>query len=126
MSVPLDYDGGLTLALSCGDRQASADWYRDRLGFRLLYDVEEIGWCEMATHIPNVNIGFAEVDEVEPRGAVPTFGVQDLDAARRALEEQGVRFDGPNIVHEGMVKLATFYDPDGNALMLYESLGEEG
>jgi hypothetical protein len=53
---------------------------------------------------------------------VPTFGVKDLDTARKQLEAKKVRFDGPNIVHEGMVKLATFYDLDGNALMLYQDL----
>jgi hypothetical protein len=35
-----------------------------------------------------------------------------------------VRFDGPTREYPGMVKLATFFDPDGNTLMLYESLGQ--
>jgi hypothetical protein len=33
-----------------------------------------------------------------------------------------VRFDGATRTYEGMVRLATFYDPDENALMLYEEL----
>jgi CreA protein len=33
-----------------------------------------------------------------------------------------VKFDGEIDVVEAMVKTATFYDPDGNALMLAEDL----
>ena len=40
----------------------------------------------------------------------------DLDAARDALESKGVEFDGDTRTIEGMVKLATFFDPDGNKL----------
>jgi CreA protein len=55
---------------------------------------------------------------------VPTWEVEDIDAARAALEAAGVRFDGDTDVNEGMVKLATFFDPDGNALMLSQTLME--
>ena len=33
-----------------------------------------------------------------------------------------MRFDGPTQEIPEMVKLATFYDPDGNKLMLYQDL----
>ena len=33
-----------------------------------------------------------------------------------------VRFDRPTRTIEGMVKLAKFFDPDGNRFMLYQSL----
>jgi hypothetical protein len=33
-----------------------------------------------------------------------------------------VRFDGDTMTIEGMVKLATFYDLDGNKLMFSENL----
>lgn len=51
-----------------------------------------------------------------------TFGVKDIDEARRLLESKKVRFDGPITTYEGMVRLATFFDPDDNALMLYEGI----
>ena len=54
------------------------------------------------------------------------FGVADIDAARQSLESAGVEFDGDTEVIEGMVKTATFYDPDGNALMLAEDLTKQG
>ena len=36
----------------------------------------------------------------------------------------GVKFDGATETIEGMVSTATFYDPDGNALMLAQDLSK--
>jgi predicted enzyme related to lactoylglutathione lyase len=56
-------------------------------------------------------------------GAVLTFNVRDIDAARAYLEtRKDVRFDGETCTIEGWVRLATLYDPDGNVLMLAQSL----
>jgi len=123
MPSPLNFDGGLTLSMSVKDRKASAQWYTDTLGFPLLYDVAEIGWCELATEVKGVNIGLSENKTPKTgAGTVPTFGVVDLDKARALLESKKVRFDGPTHEFPGMVKLATFFDPDGNALMLFQDL----
>jgi predicted enzyme related to lactoylglutathione lyase len=48
--------------------------------------------------------------------------VKDIEAARTYLESEGVRFDGEISQVEDMVRLTTFYDPDGNALMLAQQL----
>jgi len=56
---------------------------------------------------------------------VPVFGVDDFSKSRAALEEAGVQFDGDTIEVEGMVKVATFFDPDGNGLMIAEDLSKE-
>ena len=56
---------------------------------------------------------------------MPTFGVKDIAAARAHLESLGTKFDSDTYEIEGMVKLATFYDPDGNAWMLAESLNRD-
>ena len=50
------------------------------------------------------------------------FTVEDIEAARAYLEGEGVRFDGEISQVEDMVRLTTFYDPDGNALMLAQQL----
>lgn len=126
MADSLGYDGGLTCAIQVKDRKASAKWYQDVLGFKLLYDVEEIGWCELATSVERVNVGLSEVESPQVKGGTTlTFGVKDIDAARKQLESKDVKFDGSTRVYEGMVKLATFFDPDGNTLMLYESLSND-
>jgi CreA protein len=57
-----------------------------------------------------------------PGNCTPGFEVEDLDAARAALEAAGVAFDGDTQTHDGMVKLATFYDLDRNAVMLSQDL----
>lgn len=125
MPVITNYDSGLTLAFRCADRKRSIEWYTKVMGFTLLYDVEEIGWCEMSTHMPKLNVGFSEVKDHKPGGLVPTFGVTDIDSARAAMERHGVKFDGATQTIPGMVRLATFFDPDSNSLMLYQNLAQE-
>lgn len=124
MPSPLNYDGGLTCALQVTDLASAVQWYQDMLGFELLYKVDEIAWAELATEVKGVNIGLSQVESVKVNGGntVPTFGVHDIAVARKQLEAKQVRFDGETREYPGMVKLATFYDPDGNAFMLYEDL----
>ncbi len=127
MTSSISYDGGLTCSMAVADRQATAKWYEDTLGFKLLYDATEIGWCEMATHIDSITVGFSEVENPEVKGgATLVFGVSDIDAARAEIERKGVRFDGETLTMPGLVKLATFFDPDGHKLMFSQSLGEDG
>ena len=92
--------------------------------FELLYHKQEMGWCELKSPVAGVNVGLSQVEKLPGRGgnAVLTWGVKNLDLAREALEAQGVRFDGESQTLPGMVKLATFFDPDDNCLMLYEDL----
>jgi catechol 2,3-dioxygenase-like lactoylglutathione lyase family enzyme len=123
MATNLGFDGGLTCALSCGDLQKSIAWYRDVLGFELLYRLDDMGWCELKSPVDRVNVGLSEVESPDVEGgATLTFGVTDIDAARADLESAKVRFDGETRTIPDMVKLATFFDPDGNKLMLYQDL----
>ncbi len=116
----------LTLAISVRDRHASADWYADKLGFELIHHIDEAGWSEMQTMTAGVTLGLGEQAEPAPGNTVPVFGVADIETARTALEGAGVRFDGATETVEGMVSTATFYDPDGNALMLAQDLTKRG
>jgi len=94
----------------------------DMLGFEVIYHADEAGWSELQTNTENVTIGLGEHTKPAPGNCVPVFGIADIDSARSGLEGAEVRFDGPTDVVEGMVKTATFYDPDGNALMLAQDL----
>lgn len=116
----------ITIAISVKDRHASADWYQEKLGFDPLYHADEAGWSELATKTKGVVLGLGESTEPKPGNSVPVFGIDDLDTGRAALEAAGVAFDGPTQVIDGMVKLATFYDPDNNALMLAQDLTKAG
>ena len=112
----------ITLAMSVRDRHKSAQWYSDKLGFELLHHVDEAGWTELATKTDGVTLGLGEQTEPTPGNTVPVFGVEDIETARASLEAAGVKFDGETETVEGMVSTATFYDPDGNALMLAQDL----
>lgn len=117
-------DNTITLALSVRDRHASAEWYEKNLGFQLLVHIDEAGWSEMQTNTKGVTLGLGEQSEPTPGNTVPVFGVADITVARAALEKVDVKFDGETETIEGMVSTATFYDPDGNALMLAQDLSK--
>jgi predicted enzyme related to lactoylglutathione lyase len=125
MSDAINYDGGLTCALGVTNLDNAIEWYQSTLGFKLQYKMDEMGWCELITGVKGVNVGLSQVENLEIKGgATLTFGVQDLDSARSRLESQGVKFDGETREIDGMVKLATFFDLDGNTLMFYQDLSK--
>ncbi|MBE7636636.1 VOC family protein [Sneathiella sp. P13V-1] len=121
MSV-ITVDDQITIALSVRDRHVSAEWYQNTLGFQLVHHIDEAGWSELQTNTQGVALGLGEQVEPQPGNSVPVFGVADIGVARKALEEADVQFDGDTETIEGMVSLATFYDPDGNALMIAQNL----
>lgn len=112
----------ITIALTVSDRHKSADWYSQMLGFKVIYHADEAGWSELQTKTAGVTLGLGEHSKPAPGNCVPVFGISDLDAARHILEQANVKFDGPTDIVEDMVKTATFYDLDGNALMLAQDL----
>jgi catechol 2,3-dioxygenase-like lactoylglutathione lyase family enzyme len=122
MAEQIQYNGGLTVSLPVSDLDAAVDWYQKVLGFELQYRLDDLGWCELISPVAKVNVGLSVVESPNPGGATPTFGVQDMSAAKASLQEQGVRIDGDIVTIEGMVSLLTFYDQDNNSLMLYQDL----
>lgn len=123
--MAIDYDGGLTCSIGVTSLDRSISWYSDVLGMTLLYRMDEIAWCELSTGVARVNVGLGvrEGRGGGPGGAVLTFGVTDIDAAKAELDRHGVRQDGPIQDIPDMVRLLTFFDPDDNALMFYQELG---
>jgi catechol 2,3-dioxygenase-like lactoylglutathione lyase family enzyme len=119
--VPFAYDGHLVISVGVSDLDRSIEWYREMLGFELVYKLEEHGWCVVQSPIDGVEIGLGQVENPDVKGNTPTWGVVDIDTARESLEGKGVQFDGETQDISGMVKLATFYDPDGNPFMLSQS-----
>ena len=118
----ISLENTITIALSVKDRHASADWYQSMLGFDVIYHADEAGWSELQTKTNGVTIGLGEHTKPAPGNCVPVFGIADLDISRAKPENANVKFDGETDVVEGMVKTATFYGPDGNALMLAQDL----
>jgi predicted enzyme related to lactoylglutathione lyase len=124
MNLKENFDGGLTCGLNVMDIQKSMSWYKEVLGFELIYYMEELGWCELKSPVTGVNVGLSQVEKMPPPGgnAVMTWGVNDIEAACADLKGKGVKFDGDIRTIEKMVKLATFYDIDGNCFMLYQDI----
>lgn len=122
----LDYEPELTCSLGVTDIERSIAWYSDILGFKLLYRADDIGWCELATGVPGVNVGLSQNESVsQGGGATNVWAVKNIEAAKAVLDAANVRQDG-DIQHiPGLVKLITFYDLDGNQMMLSESLMQQ-
>jgi ribosomal protein L16 Arg81 hydroxylase/predicted enzyme related to lactoylglutathione lyase len=117
------YDGTLTCTLCVRDLEISIAWYEQVLGLRLRYRLDVFGWCELATESKGVTLGLSRNPALAgSRGTTLTLGVRDLEATRRSMEARGVRFDGETQSIPGLVKLAAFLDPDGNRLLLSQSL----
>ena len=124
-NTPFEYSQNMVISIGVSDLDRAIEWYKDALGLELVYKLDQYGWCEMSTATKHVTIGLGQNEDLKTGGATPTFGVADIDAARKHLESKDVRFDGDTYEIEGMVKLATFYDPDGNSFMLAQSLTDE-
>jgi CreA protein len=124
LRTPFEYDRHLVISVAVSDFDAAMAWYANVLGFEEEYRLDDYGWGELRTPYPGVYVGLGQSEEVKHGGPTPTFGVKDIAAARAHLEAHDVRFDGDTYAVGGMVKLATFYDPDGNAWMLAESKRE--
>lgn len=124
--MSLDYIPEMTASVGVTDLDRSIAWYRDVLGFKLLFRADDIGWCEMETMVPGVSVGLSQNESVaQGGGATNVWAVKDIVAAKASLDAAGVRQDG-DIQHiPGLVKLITFYDPDGNAMMLSENLASQ-
>ena len=119
----LGFTGKLVCSVSVKDHKASAEWYVGTLGCGVVFENADAGMSYLSTPVENVWLDLSQVENPDVRGPALVWGVKSVDSARAELEVKGVRFDGPNREFGGMVKLATFFDPDGNTLMFYESLG---
>lgn len=118
-----NYDNEVTCAIGVSDLNKSINWYKDVLGFELHFRGDEMGWAEFKTSVPGTFVGLSQVEKIEQGvGVTLTWGVRDIEASRAELDKHDVRFDGEIQVIPDMVKLLTFFDPDGNTFMLAQSL----
>jgi catechol 2,3-dioxygenase-like lactoylglutathione lyase family enzyme len=122
MAEPINYAPGVTLSMSVSDMDRGIAWYEEVLGFKLLYRMDHLGWCELESSVKDVNVGLSVTETPNPGGAVPTFGVADIEDAKAWLESKRVKIDGEVIQIEEMVRLLSFYDLDDNALMFFQRL----
>ena len=122
LTTPFEYADSIVISVNVSNFDAAVEWYGKALGFEVIYRLDQYGWGELRTPLDAVQIGLGQSEELKQGGTVPTFRVKDIDAARAHLESLDTRFDGETYEIDGMVRLATFYDPDGNAWMLAQQL----
>jgi catechol 2,3-dioxygenase-like lactoylglutathione lyase family enzyme len=94
------------------------DFYGGTLGL----DLETEGESDLEFRCGQVTLDVFDPSSIGQQFAVSPAGlalrVDDVDAARAELEAKGVRFDGDTI-RTGVCRMASFKDPDGNALLLH-------
>lgn len=121
--MSLSYIPELTASMSVKSLDKSIAWHENVMNFNLLFRAEEIGYCELATSVPGINVGLSQNEEVATGGnATNVWSVSDIQEAKAHLDKHGVKQDGDIQEIPEMVKLLTFYDPDGNTMMFAQSL----
>lgn len=94
-------------------------FYQDVLGLPLVRR-DGAEWALFDTGAVRFALHGAQGRPVERGGATAVFRVDDLDAARGALEARGAAFDEHVGEVQGFARFASFRDPDGNVVQLIE------
>lgn len=132
------------LQVSVADADALATWYVAKLGFKVTKrakvtrrvdgGIVKVVWID----IPGFRVGLAQVpgstrpaemNAVPPNDAMHQgyrqihYSTPNVDAAYRSLSANGVRFvTPPTSFSRPGIRLATFADPEGNLISLYQDL----
>jgi predicted enzyme related to lactoylglutathione lyase len=108
------------VALPTHDLDAAVEFYGATLGLPRSKYLKERNYAEFETGNLTLSVIDAEAMGMEHRvqGHEIALHVEDVEAARKTLEERGVVFRG-NTFDTGVCHMALFNDPDGNALMLH-------
>jgi len=100
------------------DIKRAKQFYAETLGL----EIESEGESDMEFRCGQVTLDVFDPSSIGQPFAVSPAGlalrVADVDAARAELEAKGVVFDGETI-ETGVCRMASFKDPDGNALLLH-------
>lgn len=105
--------------LPCSDLARSAGFYRDVLGFPLVWLERAQGHAAIQADDLLLVLSTREPPKGEG-GAVLAFEVEDIDAAAATLREKGVVFP-KGIEDHGGRRTARFSDSDGNLLELNQT-----
>jgi catechol 2,3-dioxygenase-like lactoylglutathione lyase family enzyme len=109
----VDFVSFLTRDIAC-----ARAFYADLLGL----EVESEGEFDLEFRAGQVTLDIFDPSSIgqpfAPSPAGLALRVSDVAAVRAELEANGVEFDGPT-QDTGVCHMASFRDPDGNALMLH-------
>jgi predicted enzyme related to lactoylglutathione lyase len=112
---------GFVAKLDVSNLQASAGFYGTALGLEHDPRFDTPTWMQFnLPDIDQVAIGLSATGSVSTGGSVPTFVVNDINAARQSLLDNGVEVCPVKDVGLGVL-MAFFQDPDGNTLALRQN-----
>ena len=117
----LDVERADFVAVPVQDLKLADDFYGQTLGLNRNPNSSD-RWVEY--ELGNVTLALVSPEALGPdfeaRGhQMPiAFRVPDVDEARAMLEAEGIEF-AHGTIDSGVCRLATFHDPDGNALQLH-------
>jgi predicted enzyme related to lactoylglutathione lyase len=118
--TPARIEGVDFVALPASDHAAALDFYGGVLGLPRSVHLPERGYAEFETG--NLTLSIVDHERMgvplETNRNAIALHVDDVHAARRALEDRGVAFTGDTL-DTGVCHMAFFSDPQGNALMLH-------
>jgi predicted enzyme related to lactoylglutathione lyase len=108
------------VAISTKDLESAVKFYGQTLGLPMSVHLQERNYAEFETGNLTLSVIDAEKMGMEHqvRGHEIALHVEDVEAARQALEARGVAFRGETL-DTGVCHMALFSDPDGNRLMLH-------
>ena len=108
------------VAVPTHDIESAAAFYGETLGLHRSVYRPESHFAEFETGNLTLSVINPEQMGLEhhPSRSGIALHVDDVPAARKALEERGVAFQG-DMVDTGVCHMAFFADPDGNYLMLH-------
>lgn len=123
--------------LLVSDYRACFRFYRDVLGFEVLWGDEEGGYADFKTGEVSIALfGRQDMADAVGAGQKPArvdaqdraaliFAVKSVDEAYRVLGEKGVEVvAGPVDRPDWGIRTAHFRDPDGNLIEINESLSQ--
>ena len=104
------------------DLDRAKKFYGEVLGLKQTIEIP--GWAEFSHSEGAASIGLNQMRENDDeRGATVVLRVDDLARAQEDLANKDVKFEGEVEEIPGVVRIATFRDPDGNRLQLVQVLG---
>ena len=109
-----------------GDISKARSFFVDKLGLKQTEFNEEFGWLELQAEDSGFTLGIGTKSDQSPyqpgHNVILTMTVDDIAAAKKQLEEKGVKFATDIYEVPGQVKLVDFLDDDGNVYQLVQSL----
>ncbi|MFF2753263.1 VOC family protein [Psychrobacillus sp. NPDC058041] len=104
------------------DPKISAQWYEDKLGFKLIYIENEAAVMKISDVSQTVVCLVRSINHQPMKFPENNFGVgkyynfisKDIEETHKLLLERDVQVN--SIGGDGTTKFFTFYDPDGNPL----------